>query len=407
MGGQAIPADASPTGGGLLAIRFGVLRDQLGEPKRNGILTVAAGRVSDVGGPDLPLPDDAVVIDAACVIPGLINAHAHLEQDAGPDAAGMFASTTATQRAIRAAHHARQALRSGVTTLRDLGASSRIAIDIRDAAAQGALPGPAVLAAGRVICMTGGHGAFVGRQADGADGIRVAVREQRRDGADLIKLIATGGVLTAGAVPGSQELSDDELRAGVAEAHRHGMRVAAHAIGTAGIKAALRAGADSIEHGHLIDDEGIELLVGSNAYLVPTLAALRCITDAEPDAGLPGYVIAKAGEIVQVAERNLRRAREAGVRIAAGSDAGTPFNRHDRYAYELELMHTMLGMTPPEVLHAATAAAADLLGISRGRLAPGDAADLITLTRDAGEDIRALRDPALVIKDGAVVQPGW
>jgi imidazolonepropionase-like amidohydrolase len=201
VGGQAIPA------AGLLAIRFGVLHDQLGEPKRNGVLTIAAGRVSAVGGPDLPLPDDAVVMEAACVIPGLINAHAHLEQDARPDAVGMFASTTATQRAIRAAHHAQQALRSGVTTLRDLGASNRIAIDIRDAIRQGALPGPAVLAAGRVICMTGGHGAFVGRQADGADEIRLAVREQRRDGADLIKLIATGGVLTAGAVPGSAELS--------------------------------------------------------------------------------------------------------------------------------------------------------------------------------------------------------
>jgi len=251
--------------------------------------------------------------------------------------------------------------------------------------------------------MTGGHGAFVGRQADGPDDIRLAVREQRRDGAQVIKFIATGGVLTAGAVPGSQELTDEELRAGVAEAHRHGLRAAAHAIGTAGIKAALRAGADSIEHGHLIDEDGAQLLVDSGAYLVPTLAAIRRITDAGPQAGLPDYVVRKAAEIALHAERNLRRARDAGARFAAGSDAGTPFNDHGGFAYELELMHTMLGMSPREVLRAATVTAAELLGVARGTLGPGDVADLIVLDRDIDDDIRALADPVVVIKDGIVV----
>jgi imidazolonepropionase-like amidohydrolase len=407
--------------GRTLVIRYGTLHDQLGEPKHDGVMTITAGRVAEVtavgavgaagdageaGRGPAPAPTDAEVIEAACVVPGLINAHAHLEQDSQPDTVGTFARTTPTRRAIMATQHARRALEAGVTTMRDLGAGNRIAIEIRDAVARGAVPGPTIVAAGNLICITGGHGSFAGRAADGPDQVRLAVREQRRDGAQVIKFIATGGVLTPGAVPGSQELSDEELRAGVEEAHRHGLRAAAHAIGAAGIKAALRAGVDSIEHGHLIDEEGVGLLVDRGAYLVPTLAALRRITDAGPDAGLPDYVVRKAAEIIEYAEQNLRRARAAGARIAAGSDAGTPFNDHAGFAYELELMHTMLGMSPREVLRAATVTAAELLGVPRGTLGVGDVADLLVLDRDIDDDIRALAAPALVIKEGSIVARG-
>ena len=386
-----------------LMIRFGTLHDQLGPPRRDGTLTIVDGRVAEVGGRTLHAPDGALVIDAGCVVPGLINAHGHLEMDGGVDTAGQYAGTTPTQRAICAAEQARRTIRAGVTTLRELGASNRIAIEVRDLIAQGKLPGPTVVPSGRVICMTGGHGSFVGHAADGPDQVRAAVRQERRDGAEVIKFIATGGVLTPGAVPGRQELSEEELRAGVDEAHRHGMRTAAHAIGSDGIKAALRAGIDSIEHGHLIDEEGIELLVDREAYLVPTLAAIRCITGAGPRAGLPGYVVRKATEIAAQSEANLRRAYQAGVRIAAGSDARTPFNPHDGFAYELELMNSMLGMSPREALRAATVTAASLLGISRGTLAVGEVADLVVLDQDIDDGLRALRDPRLVVKAGEIV----
>ncbi len=387
-----------------LAIRFGVLHDHAGkEPKRNGVLIVEGGRVARVGGPETPLPDSARVLAAPCVVPGLINAHVHLEVRGEAQTTSVFVLTTPTQRALACADNARRTLFSGVTAVRDLGSTESLAIDVRDAIAAGTLVGPTIVAAGRAVCMTGGHGWFIGRQADGEWDVRKAVREQRRDGADCIKFIATGGVLTKGAVPGIEQLSEDELRAGIDEAHKHGMRCAAHAIGTGGIKNALRAGIDSIEHGHLVDDEGIALFLESGAYLVPTLAAIKCILEGGEDAGMPDYVLRKAREIAENAEANLRRARAAGVRFAGGSDAGTPFNYHDAYAYELELMQSMLGMSAAEALRTATVDAAELLGIARGSLAPGAVADLVVLGSDIASDARPFRDPLAVIKDGRLV----
>ncbi len=335
-------------------------------------------------------------------MPGLINAHAHLEMSGESQTMSVFVLTTPTQRAFRCAENARLAVQSGVTAMRDLGSTESLAIETRDAVERGAIPGPTIVAAGRAICMTGGHGHFVGREADGALDVRKAVREQLRAGATCIKFIATGGVLTKGAVPGLAQLSEDELRAGIEEAHAHGLRCAAHAIGAAGIANALRAGIDSIEHGHLVDDEGLALFAGSGAVLVPTLAALACITGGGEGAGMPDFVLRKAREIAEHAALNLRRARAAGVRFVAGSDAGTPFNPHDGFAYELELMASMLEMSPREVLRAATHDAASLLGIDRGTLAPGAAADLVLLDRDIDSDARPYRAPRAVIKGGEI-----
>jgi len=385
-----------------LAIRFGTLHDNLGEPKRNGVLVLEGTRVARVQTSEAALPEGARTIEAACVVPGLINAHAHLEGSGEPQTMAVFVLTTPTQRALACAANARKALTAGVTGMRDLGSTERLAIDTRDAIAAGTIEGPTVVAAGRAVCMTGGHGWFIGRQADGESEVRKAVREQLRDGADCIKFIATGGVLTKGAVPGIAQLDEAELRAGIEEAHKHGLKCAAHAIGTSGIKNALRAGIDSIEHGHLVDDEAIALLVERGTYLVPTLAAIRCVLDPGDDAGMPDYVLRKAREIAAHAEANLRRAREAGVRFAGGSDAGTPFNYHDGYAYELELMQSMLGMSAHEALRATTVGSADLLGIERGTLGPGDVADLIVLRSDIDADLRAFRDPEVVVKSGRI-----
>jgi imidazolonepropionase-like amidohydrolase len=379
------------------------LHDHLGEPKRNGVMLVAGERITHVGDGATVIPTGVRTIEAPCVVPGLINAHVHLEMSGEAQTTSVFVLTTPTQRALACAENARKTVYSGVTTVRDLGSTENLAIDVRDAVAAGRIPGPTVLAAGRAVCMTGGHGWFVGRQADGELDVRIAVREQRRDGADCIKFIATGGVLTKGAVPGIEQLDEDELRSGITEAHKHGMRCAAHAIGAGGIRNALRAGIDSIEHGHLVDDEGIALFLEHDAYLVPTLAAIRCIVESGENAGMPDFVLRKARDIAEHAATNLKKALAAGVKFAGGSDAGTPFNAHDAYAYELELMQSMLGMSARQALRTATVAGADLLAIDRGKLGVGNVADLVLLRSEIDGDARPYRAPIAVIKAGAIV----
>ena len=230
------------------------------------------------------------------------------------------------------------------------------------------------------------------------------MREQRKAGADCIKLIATGGVLTKGAVPGLDQLTEEEMHAAILEARTHGMRVAAHAIGTNGIKNALRAGVDSIEHGHLLDDEAIALFLERGAYLVPTIAAVTCIYENASDGKQPDFVVRKATALYEAMRENVGRAYRAGVPIAGGSDAGTPYNEHAKYAYEVELMQTVLGMTASEALHAATETAGRLLGVESGVLAAGRPADVLLLDRDLDETTLALRAPRAVVKGGAVAR---
>jgi imidazolonepropionase-like amidohydrolase len=342
--------------------------------------------------------------EAACVTPGLVNAHVHLEMSGQPDPLSLSKHYTSMQRMLHAVENARKTVEAGITTVRDVGGSDAIAIEIRDAIEQGRIPGPRMRAAGKVLCMTGGHGWPMGRAVDSPWEARKGVREQRLDGADCIKLIATGGVLTKGAVPGIAQLTQEEMSAACEEAHRHEMRVAAHAIGTDGIKNALRSGVDSIEHGHMLDDEAIELFKERGAYLVPTLTAPACILEHAEHGGQPDFVVRKARDINEHMLQNIRRAYEAGVKIAGGSDAGTPFNFHEKFADEVVLMHKLLGMSPQQALHAATAVSAELIGLHRGLLAPGEPADLLLLDADIALNLNALGAPAAVIKGGALVR---
>ncbi len=384
-----------------MIVRAGVLYDgTLEKPKRNVDVAIEAGRITEIRAAN----GDAD-FTAACVTPGLVNAHVHLEGSGEPDMMQMIATTTQNQRMLHAVENARKALHAGVTTIRDVGSSHGISADVRDGVDAGRIPGPRMRVAGLVLCMTGGHGWPIGREIDSPDEARKAVREQMKAGADCIKMIATGGVMTKGAVPGNAQLTPEELGAAIAEAHRHGVRVAAHAIGTQGIKNALRAGIDSIEHGHMLDDEAIALFKERGTYLVPTLTAPTCILEHVEGGGMPQFVVDKARFVNEQMLRNIKRAYENGVKIAGGSDAGTPFNYHENYAYEVELMHTLLGMSPQQALHAATAVAAELIGLQRSILAPSEPADLLLLKRDAGEDVRALRDVSVVLARGVAYRP--
>lgn len=386
-----------------MILRAGILYDgTLAEPRKNVDLVIDGGRVAEIrNATEGTAPD----FTAACITPGLVNAHVHMVGSGEANTMAAIAAMNQNQAMLAAVTNAAKTLRAGITTVRDLGSQLGIAQALRDAIDGGAIPGPRMRAAGRALCMTGGHGWWIGRPIDNPWDARKAVREELLAGADCIKMIATGGVLTKGAVPGNAQLLPDELEAAINEAHRHGLRVAAHAIGTEGINNALRAGIDSIEHGHMLDDESIALFKTRNVYLVPTLAAPTCILEHIHDGGQPAFVIQKAEQVNEAMLRNIRRAYEAGVKIAGGSDAGTPFNDHDNYAREVELMHQLLGMTPQQALHAATNVAAELIGLHRGVLAPGEPADAVLFARDIREDIRTLRDPQRVIKAGTCVSP--
>ena len=382
-----------------MILRAGLLFDgTLAKPRTNVDIVVDNGYIAEIrdAGGDCDR-------EFASIAPGLINAHVHLEMSGEPDALNAATTRTPVQKALIAASNARKALHAGVTTIRDLGCSHAVAMEVREAVNSGLLEGPSISAAGYVLCMTGGHGWPVGRAIDSPEEAHKAVREQRHLGADCIKLIATGGVLTKGAVPGVSQLTLEEMQAACTEAHRHGMRVAAHAIGTQGINDALRAGVDSIEHGMLLDDESIELLKSRTAYLVPTLTAPACILEHAQSGGQPDYVVRKAAEISERMTQNLQRAFKAGVRFAGGSDAGTPFNYHDAYAEEVLLMQTQVGMNPREALHAATQSAGELIGTQAGVIEAGRPADLLGLANSIEDDLRTLRAPAAVFKGGVAV----
>jgi imidazolonepropionase-like amidohydrolase len=261
-----------------------------------------------------------------------------------------------------------------------------------------------MLCAGHLICMTGGHGWPIGCEADGVDGLRRAAREQLKAGADLVKMIATGGVLTPGSQPGAAQLTLEELRAGVEEAHRAGRKAAAHAQGSEGIRNAVLAGIDSVEHGFFLTTEVIGMMVERGVYLVPTLTAARAIVEHGKKSGIPPSAVDKAMAAWQEHEKSFAKAVEAGVKVAMGTDAGTPFNEHGRNAQELVLL-VEHGMSEAEAILSATSRAAELLGIadSVGSISVGKVADLLVVKGDPLEDIAVLTDPESI---GCVYQAG-
>ncbi|HNO66061.1 MAG TPA: amidohydrolase family protein [Tepidiformaceae bacterium] len=371
-------------------------------------VSLAAGRIAALDG---SRPEGAAILDATgCyIIPGLIDCHVHLTSSGDPRELNGGRGQPLPQRAWKAAGYAKATLEAGITTVRDLGAAERLNVEMASAIANGLIPGPRMFAAGLGVTMTGGHGhGFVATEADGPDGVRRAVREQLRAGATAIKLFASGGVMTPGVDPRSPSFTEDELRAGVEEAHKAFRVVAAHAQATDGIKNALRAGVDSVEHGIWLDDESIQLMLDQGTYLVATLTAPFQIQNNGLEAGIPQFVVDKGTRVLEDHEASFRAAVAAGVNIAMGTDQGTPVNRPGENAQELVRM-VQLGLSPATALMASTAWAADLLKVSNevGRLEPGLAADLVVLDRDPLSNIEVLTDQSAiraVIQAGAVVR---
>jgi imidazolonepropionase-like amidohydrolase len=367
-------------------------------------VAIEGDAIVEVGAAGVRGPGTRLDVGGRCLLPGLINCHVHLCLTGDADPVRRLAGEAGALTAIRAALHARATVEAGVTTVRDLGGREYVELAVRQAIVDGLLPGPRVLAAGKVICMTGGHGAWIGREADGPDEVRKAVREQLKAGADLIKVIATGGVMTPGVEPGAPQLGLDELRAAVAEAHRAGRRVAAHAQGSQGITDAVTAGVASIEHGIFLTEEIVARMRAAGTVLVPTLVAAERIATAPPEAGVPAWMVAKSQAVVSAHVASFQLASRVGVTIAAGSDAGTPLNPHGALLPELSLM-AKHGMAPAECVRAATSIAAAALGLGDrlGRIAPGYAADLLVVEGDPTQDLDALGRVALVVARGRVL----
>ncbi len=388
-----------------LVLAGGVLIDGTGaEPVRGRAVVLEDGIISRVVS-DADLPRGARVdLGGRTLLPGLINSHVHLCFGAEADPLRAMREDAPALTAIKAALRARRTLEAGVTTIRDLGGRDYCELSVRRAIGAGLLPGPRILAAGRPVCMTGGHGHFVGREADGPDDVRRAVREQLKAGADVIKFIATGGVLTPGVEPGSPQLTLAEMRAGVEEARRAGRRTAAHAMATVGVAEAVEAGITTIEHGVYLTEEVVRRMRAEGTFLVPTLNAPAAIANGGLAAGIPEYMVRKSEAVTAAHVTSFQLALRAGVPIAAGSDAGTPLNPHGSLVPELELM-VKHGMPALEALRAATAVAAEALGLGPrlGRIAPGQVADLIVVSGNPAERIQALADISQVFVNGQAI----
>ncbi len=365
-------------------------------------------RVSPEPDADIPKGSQSINISGKTLLPGLIDCHVHLCLDGSADPIQPLLSDNDALLSIKVAARARRTLEAGFTTVRDMGGKNYVEIAVRDAIRNGLTDGPRIVSSGRPICMTGGHGWQFGREADGTDEIRQATREQLKAGANVIKLMATGGVITPGVKPVATQLSLEEIRAGVVEAHKAGRKTAAHAQGLGGIKNALMAGIDSIEHGIYIDEEMIGLMKERGTFLVPTFSVPYFIQKYGKAAGIPDYIVEKNEEVTEIHLKNMKKALTQGVLMALGTDAGTPFNPHGENAIELAKL-VELGMTPMKAIVAACGLASDLLGMSEhiGSIEPGKKADLLVLDGNPLEDITLFQNREKichVMKDGQFIR---
>lgn len=398
----------------IVAIKAGrVLDVRTGQMIQNAFILIEGERIVAVGA-NIAVPAGAEVIDlkTMTVLPGLIDSHTHLTF--APGVGGLAGLTQSVPReALVGARNARVTLLAGFTTVRNLHARGYSDIALRDAIDAGDVPGPRIVASGPALSITGGHADenFLPWDfhykaegvADGVEGVRAKTREIIKYGADVIKFCSTGGVLSLGDDPKQSAFTLEEMKTIVSEAHRLGRKVAAHAHGGEGLKQAVMAGVDSIEHGTYIDDEAIRLMKEKGTYLVPTIYLTEWFLENYPKLGLPPQIIAKAKEIMPAMKKNIAHAIQQGVPVAFGTDAAV--YPHGLNAHEFGVLVRM-GMTPLQAIQTATVHASKLLGKEDriGTIEVGKFADLIAVEGDPTRDVTELERVKFVMKGGAVVK---
>ena len=401
-----------------IAIRAGKVLDvRTGNYAVDQIIWIEGDRIKAIGNASdisskLPPATKMVDLSKSTILPGLIDCHTHLTMtpyDSGP--AGLHRSYP--RQALTGARNARVTLEAGFTTVRNVGAAGYSDIALRDAIKAGDVPGPRMLVSGPPLSITGGHGDqnFLAPQfawsddgvADGVDGVEKKVRENIKYGADVIKFMATGGVLSEGDNPALAQYSPEEMKAIVDTAHGLGRKVAAHAHGAIGIKYAVLAGVDSIEHGSYINDEDIQLMKEHGTYLVPTVYLEDWLTENVQALGLTPNMIEKAKLVLPIAQQNLSHAFKSGVKVALGTDAAV--YPHGLNGHEFGKM-VQMGLSPLQAIQAGTVNAADLLGWSDrvGTLEPGKYADIVAVQGDPLADVHLLENVQFVMKGGEVIK---
>ncbi|WP_055070228.1 metal-dependent hydrolase family protein [Clostridium massiliamazoniense] len=359
-------------------------------------------------GKDIKVENDFEVIDleGKYVIPGIIDCHVHSFVETSGKINPLTTMNNPVFLTAIAMKNLEELLKSGVTYIRDVGAINGYDIKLRELLKMGYIKGPGMKCCGQVITMTGGHMHFMGREADGEDEVRKATREAIKMGADFIKMAASGGVLTAGNDVTTYQFNEDEIRAAVIEAHKAKKKVATHSHSVMAIKNSILAGVDSIEHGSLMDEECINMMLENGTYLVPTLKASYSIIKAGEENSLAkkeGYE--KAMMLFEHQKANFKKAYDTGVKIAMGTDSGVPGNKFGESAIELELM-VQCGMSESDAIKAATKTSSELLEINDeyGTIEEGKFADFIVLSENPLKNIKVLQKPLMVYRHGELVK---
>lgn len=381
-----------------------IIDGKSGQPQLASVLVVEGNRIAGIV-PEVSVGRDVTVVDLGdcTILPGLIDSHVHLVDDGSSRPRGLVETEPRGMTLLRATQRANHSLRSGVTALRDMGAPTGVITVLKDAARAGVADCPTIVTCDTQLTITGGYGRkenVLGCEVDGADGMRKAIRQLFKNGADFVKLMASGQVSNAGAGLDAAQFTQEEMNAAVDEAHRFGKKVAVHAVGLKSIESSVLAGVDCIEHGNFLTAALAKEMAARGIFLVPTLLPYHVLSHPPKELVLAADVVKKGQVAWDMALNAVRLALEAGVRIGAGTDSGGPCIPHNSVAREIELL-AGAGLSPMEAIASATRVNALILGLPDcGTLEAGKLADMVAVQGNPLEDIQAIGRARLVLKSG-------